>query len=182
MVLPCGLFLFYSLRSDDLHPAQLPADELLAECNERRLRRGGPGGQHRNKVETAVELTHEPTGVAAEANERRRQQQNRQVAIFRLRLRLALAVRSQPEPREPSELWLTRRKGQRIAVSDSHEDFPALLAEALDHLAASDWDAGTASDRLGVSTSQLVKLLKLEPAALEMLNAKRTERGQGPLR
>ena len=54
-----------------MHPARLPIDELLADCEERRLRRGGPGGQHRNKVETAVELTHRPTSVAAEANERR---------------------------------------------------------------------------------------------------------------
>ena len=37
-----------------IHPAALPFDALLKECEVRRLRRSGPGGQHRNKVETAV--------------------------------------------------------------------------------------------------------------------------------
>src|SRR5262245_3474953 len=54
-----------------LHPAQLPIDELLPACSFQRTRRSGPGGQHRNKVETAVIVEHKPTGVRAEANERR---------------------------------------------------------------------------------------------------------------
>ena len=58
---------------------------MIAECNVRRLRRSGPGGQHRNKVETAVSLHHLPTGVSAEASERRSQAQNHAMALFRLR-------------------------------------------------------------------------------------------------
>ena len=73
-----------------MHPAALPDDDLLSICNETRTRRGGPGGQHRNKVETAVVLQHRPTGLNAEANERRSQADNRRVALQRLRLRLAI--------------------------------------------------------------------------------------------
>ena len=58
------------------HPAATSTQQLLAECNVRTLRRAGPGGQHRNKVETAVSLRHLPSGVHAEASERRGQAQN----------------------------------------------------------------------------------------------------------
>ncbi|MYJ01125.1 MAG: peptide chain release factor-like protein, partial [Chloroflexi bacterium] len=41
----------------------LPDEELLAQCRFERFRVSGPGGQHRNKTDSAVRLTHEPTGV-----------------------------------------------------------------------------------------------------------------------
>lgn len=164
-----------------MHPARLSVDTLLADCDERRLRRSGPGGQHRNKVETAVALLHRPTGVSAEANERRSQHQNRVVATHRLRVRLAVEVRVEPTP-EPSELWTGRAHGGRLAVNPEHDDFPALLAEALDRLAGADWDEAAAAETLGVTKSQLVKLLRLEPAALEKLNEHREARGFSRLR
>ena len=55
-----------------IHPAALDPERLLAECDVRFTRRSGPGGQNRNKVETAVILTHRPTGITAEASDRHR--------------------------------------------------------------------------------------------------------------
>ncbi len=75
------------------HPATASPQQLWAECEVRSLRRSGRGGQHRNKVETAISLHHLPTGVRAEASERRSQAQNRSQALFRLRVNLALEVR-----------------------------------------------------------------------------------------
>jgi hypothetical protein len=166
------------------HPAALDLDQLLRDCDARRLRRSGPGGQHRNKVETAVVLTHRPTGIAAEANERRSPVENRRVALRRLRLKLALAVRSAADPASlaPSDLWRTRSRGGRLRVNPAHDDFPALLAEALDALAAADFDAPRAAAALEVSTSQLIGLLRREPAALTLLNAERAQRGLRPMK
>lgn len=49
----------------------------------------GPGGQHRNKTETGVRLTHLPSGTVVTATERRSRRQNMQAALLRLAERLA---------------------------------------------------------------------------------------------
>ena len=64
----------------------LEADALLAQCDVDVYTGGSPGGQHRNKTESAVRLTHPPAGVTVTATERRSQQENREVALERLRL------------------------------------------------------------------------------------------------
>jgi hypothetical protein len=164
------------------HPAALDPRALAGSCEARFTRRSGPGGQNRNKVETAVILTHRPTGVAAEAAERRTQGENLQAALFRLRLNLALRVRRPVGPGEPpSDLWRSRCRGGRVAVNPSHDDFPALLAEALDRLDARVLDPKAAAGELGCTTSQLVKLLKEEPRAWLAVNDGRKQRGLRPL-
>jgi hypothetical protein len=165
-----------------VHPAALPAEQLLAECELRQLRRSGPGGQRRNKVETAVVLRHRPTGVKAEANERRSRAENRSVALYRLRLNLALEIRCSRAPgAAPGVLWQARCRGGHIDVSAAHDDFPALLAEALDLIAAWDADVKAAATALCCTASQLVKLLKKESRAMALLNGWRRERGLHPL-
>jgi len=164
------------------HPAALDDERLLADCEQKFLRRSGPGGQNRNKVETAVVLRHGPTGLVAEANERRSQAENRREALRRLRLLLAIEVRTPVDPLgPPSPLWRSRLKGGRIGLNPDHEDVPAVLAEALDVLGDRDQDIKAAAGVLGCTASQLVKLLKLEGRAFAKVNRERAGRGLRPL-
>jgi hypothetical protein len=134
-------------------------------------------------VETAIVITHRPTGISAQASERRSQAENLAVAWKRLRVELALGVREPwPNEREPSELWKSRTRGGKLNVSVEHEDLGPLLAEALDRLAASDWDVPAAAALLGVSSSQFIKFLALVPPALSQLNEVRSGRGQHALK
>ena len=171
------------MSSQSIHAATLSLEQLLRDCDIQRGRRSGPGGQHRNKVETAIVVTHRPTGVRAEATERRSQEQNRRVALLRLRIKLALEVRSQFQIGDkPSDLWQSRCTHGRISVNAAHDDFPALLAETLDVLTVHEMNMKSAGEFLGCTTSQLVKFLKLDSRALELVNECRRERELSRLR
>jgi hypothetical protein len=164
------------------HPAALAPEQLAAECETRRTRRSGPGGQNRNKVETAVVVIHGPSGVSAEASERRSQAENRRVALHRLRLKLAIEVRRPwGVDRLPSLLWSSRCRGGRLIISSEHDDFPSILAEALDAVGAHVWDVKAAAQDLRCTSSQLLRLLRSEPRAFVRVNEGRRQVGLRPL-
>jgi hypothetical protein len=161
-----------------MHPATIPVEILLRDCEVRHERRRGPGGQHRNKTESAVVIRHLPTGVEGQAAERRSQFDNHRNAVKRLRLNLAVAVRiAESAETAPSDLWKSRCHDGKIAISPEHEDFPPMLAEAMDVLLARNVHLSGCADQLGCTPSQLVKLLKKEPRAFLWLNDERRKRG-----
>src|SRR5512138_80452 len=111
------------LRAAARRAAALADAALLAECEETFFTGSGPGGQHRNKTESAVRLVHRPTGVIATATERRSQARNRSEALLRLRERLQ-ALGRRPRPRRATaptrasrerRLAEKRRRGERKA-------------------------------------------------------------------
>jgi hypothetical protein len=165
------------------HPASLSADELLRQCSVTTGRVGGPGGQRRNKVETAIEIRHDPTGITAAASERRSVHENRPVAIRRLRLALALAVRIGVPPGDiRSELWKSRCRNGRIACNPTHQDYPTLLAEALDVIDAASYDSSRAALRLECTPTQLHNLIRDHLPAWTRLNKERADRGMHTLK
>ena len=165
------------------HPAALPEDELLALCEVRRSRGSGPGGRHRNSTDSRVAVRHVESGLESVAGEHRSQHENLAVAVRRLRVALATHVRLARAPAAAtSALWRSRCRGGRIACNPEHRDFPALLAEALDTLAAGEGDVHLAAERLDLTPTQLVRFVALHEPALVALNQQRAARGMPPLR
>ena len=77
-------------------------------------RSSGPGGQRKNKVETAVRLKHPTSGLTVIATEHRSQAENRKLALERLRARL---------------IKLNRPRKRRIPTSVSMKDIEKRIEE-----------------------------------------------------
>jgi hypothetical protein len=135
--------------------------ELLAQCREEHHRASGPGGQRRNKVQTAIRLHHLPSAVTARASESRSLAENRRHALRRLRERIAFEVRCPLGPPPPAFSG-QRSKDGKLSVSRRNPLFPLIAATALDALAGAGGRYAEAASALGVTTSQLLRLLKSE--------------------
>lgn len=97
---------------DDLPPVPEDDTALLAQCRVDTFRAGGPGGQHQNVTESAVRLTHLPTGVVVVARDERSQHRNRSLALARLRKALEGLGRTEP-PRVPTRVPPREKRRRR---------------------------------------------------------------------
>src|SRR4030067_238675 len=136
-------------------------------------RSSGHGGQHKNKTATAVRIRHIPTGIVAQASERRSQHLNREIAMQRLENAIARLLfkpkkriptkttESQKRKRLEEKKKLAKKKAlRRIAeggegeekkseVAPTVEAIPAEFAEAyknvvvVSEIEGVDWQKGT---------------------------------------
>ena len=163
---------------------------LLDQCDVHIHRSSGPGGQHRNKVSSAVRLKHRPTGVTANASESRSQHDNRRAALRRLRMNLACRCRRDVgliDPDVPpvvAECIFTPRGGRntvasrKLAVGRKDARFWPVGAFLLDLLDAAEARLAPAAAALSISSSNLVTVLKSDRHLLAAAQAIRKTHGQ----
>ena len=81
-------------------------ENLLKECRVDTFRASGKGGQHVNKVESAIRLTHYPTGMIVTCQDERSQYRNKEIALKRLHKRL-IELNWKPKKRIPTRATKT---------------------------------------------------------------------------
>ena len=108
------------MQPDEMKPKYATDLETLKAETEVETRRSGkPGGQRRDKTETAVRLRHIPSGITVVASDSRSQAVNRELAFQRLQERLERLNRPQKPRlrRRPPAGALARRKEEKIRQS-----------------------------------------------------------------
>ena len=156
-------------------------ERLLAECELQRYRAPGPGGQKRNKTDSAVRLHHRPSTLAVTATESRSQHDNKRKALGRLRTQIAVAARLPPRDKVEWPQGIQPTDGT-LRVRPNNPAIHGLLALLLDDLQASQGRLSEVASRWQVSSSSVVRLLASVPAAWTEANRLRAEFNRKPLR
>ncbi|KAG2304334.1 hypothetical protein Bca52824_032985 [Brassica carinata] len=167
-------------------------EELMKQCKFETFRVSGPGGQHRNKRDSAVRLKHLPTGIVAQAVEDRSQHKNRASALNRLRTLLAIKVRNKvdieaysPPPEllqilPPKSTIRTSSSGSQIGPNNPK--FVPGMQALLDVISASDGSIADSAKLLGLSTGGLSRLILSHDGLRMAVNCMRAAKGMKPLK
>lgn len=166
--------------------------ELMKQCEMDTYKASGPGGQHRNKRESAVRLKHLPTGIIAQASEDRSQHKNRASALARLRTNIALKVRNNVNLESyspPLELLQILPPASTIRgpecgsqIGPNNPKFAQGMRALLDLMYAIEGSVADAAKLLGLSTGALSRLILSDDSLRMAVNELRATKGMKPLK
>ncbi|XVF82829.1 hypothetical protein PTKIN_Ptkin16aG0081800 [Pterospermum kingtungense] len=171
---------------------KLRDEELIRQCEMNTFKASGPGGQHRNKRESAVRVKHLPTGIIAQAVEDRSQHKNRASALARLRTLIALKVRNpvsldaySPPPELLQILPLNstlRQSDSGSQIGPNNPKFVLGMQALLDLIFAVEGSVAEAAKFLGMSTGALSRLVLSDDSLRMAVNEFRASKGMKPLK
>jgi hypothetical protein len=169
--------------------------ELIKDCRVDRYKSSGPGGQHKNKVETAIRVVHKPSGLSACGQQTRSQLRNKTLALRNLRMHIACSYR---QPQDLTKLTIPdeiaeylqppaasapqRSNKRKLSLASGNWYFWPVVAIVLDVFDSSQGQLSTASTALGISTANLAAFLRSDRHLLQAAQAIRTAHNHTPLR
>lgn len=164
---------------------------LLAACDAHTYKSSGPGGQHRNKVSSAVRLLHRPSGISAHGDDSRSQHENRVMALHRLRMNLACQLRTSIDPQAAVPdfvaecIFTPRGKAapvkRRLEIGRKDFRFWRVAGYLLDVLESLEGDIAAAARSLGIGTTNFVSVLQSDRHLLGAAQQIRKLHGRGPI-
>ena len=150
----------------------LDDDALLKKCRIDNFRSTGPGGQHKNKTDSAVRLTLNELQISASADESRSQHQNRLQALKRLRREIAYQLRE-----DNIETW-----DDDVKMNIDNPRYPFFLGIVIDALVSTEYKLGDSARLISITTGQLNKALQRDKRLWDFVNQERQKLGLKTLR
>ena len=154
-----------------VHFLYLTDQELMEHCVLDRFRASGPGGQKKNKTDSAVRIRHIESGLIGLSSESRSQHVNKTYALRRLRLKIALTLRDNNQNDHIELKKFIQQTGTKTFTLNIRDPlYPIIVASLFDELSVNNWKISVTAKKIGITSSTLNKFLRSNPEVWRVLH------------